>query len=544
MKTLVLIAAVCITQFSFSQIPTNSWVSEGGSALYREVGNAVVSDVFGNCYVVGSFQDTAVFGSFSLVSAGNVDLFIVKYDHNGNCIWAKSAGSASLDIASDITIDDDGNLYVVGYYSQNINFDNISKSSSGEVDAFIAKIDQNGNYQWIETINGPVDVWSYAVYFNTMNKNVYLAGDYGVSLTCGNSNLGLISTGGYEGYLASIDKQGNFTWIKNLGAPNSDQFVKDMTIDNNGSIYVYGDFQDNIDFGTGITLTTDIKPDKVPFLVKFDLSGAAQWAKKIERSSQSNINGFTRSTDITIDNLDNVLITGYSAQGIVIDSTDVLHQSGDHGVYVVKIDDSGQVVWGNMASGTGFYWGNSVATDSLNNVYLTGRSDGLLDFSPYIFQSGNTFFIVQLSGANGNWTGLHVGQSSSTGEMEGHDMHIGTDGSVYVTGEYLGTVQLDNNGVNSQNILNTNAFLAKYSSIPTSIFTPNAQNELIVSPNPNNGSFKINTLQRPIIRNALGQEIPFDFNNGFVNVSNQNKGLIILEVPTKGHFEVRKVIVE
>jgi len=79
--------------------------------------NGVASDINGNIYVTGNFEDTIIFDNVTLISEGNSDIFIVKYDASGNLLWAKRAGGPNFVYANDIAVDTSGNCYVVGSFT-------------------------------------------------------------------------------------------------------------------------------------------------------------------------------------------------------------------------------------------------------------------------------------------------------------------------------------------------------------------------------------------------------------------------------------------
>ena len=60
----------------------------------NEVGHAVVPDGLGGLFAVGAFEGTAAFGGLELVAAGGRDAFVLRLDSNGNVLWATSFGGA------------------------------------------------------------------------------------------------------------------------------------------------------------------------------------------------------------------------------------------------------------------------------------------------------------------------------------------------------------------------------------------------------------------------------------------------------------------
>lgn len=108
------------------------WSKQFGTSLDDEPRD-VKTDNSGNIYIVGG-----TFGSlFGTNNSRFTDLFIVKYDSNGNTLWSKQLGtSSSQDYAHGVTIDSSNNVYVVGF------------TQNGDTDIIVYKFDSNGNAVW------------------------------------------------------------------------------------------------------------------------------------------------------------------------------------------------------------------------------------------------------------------------------------------------------------------------------------------------------------------------------------------------------------
>jgi hypothetical protein len=118
-------------------------------------GRGVITDVNNNIYVHGEFANSKfLLGDFSLINSNTnskedgwySDIFVVKYAASGNLVWAKSAGCQGSDHAKRITIDDKGDLYITGYFSE-YNFKDGSKDGFkiGDTTATLQESD-NGIY--------------------------------------------------------------------------------------------------------------------------------------------------------------------------------------------------------------------------------------------------------------------------------------------------------------------------------------------------------------------------------------------------------------
>ncbi|MDD4223998.1 MAG: T9SS type A sorting domain-containing protein [Candidatus Cloacimonetes bacterium] len=222
----------------------------GGSG--SDVGRAV--SVFGDAclYVTGSFTETVLFGNTTLTSSGGKDVFIGNLDTNGNWIWAKKAGGASDESAHGIAGDNAANVYLTGRFIGVIHFGDISLSSSGFEDCFIAKLDSDGNWQWAVRAGGPgQDFGEFVAVDNA--ANVYFTGYFEDTASFGSAWFA--SIGYVDIFVAKLDSDGNWQWAVQAGGTNYD-FGKGIAVDGSAHIHLTGSFLGTAGFGT-ISLGTN-----------------------------------------------------------------------------------------------------------------------------------------------------------------------------------------------------------------------------------------------------------------------------------------------
>src|SRR5258706_6575866 len=109
-KILTLSAAIIFWVNGFSQ----NWLWARAATGVAE-GLSVATDASGNVFVTGYFvSDSITFGTTTLVNAGatNTDIFLAKYDGNGNVLWAKSAGGTPVDVGWCVATDASGNVFI------------------------------------------------------------------------------------------------------------------------------------------------------------------------------------------------------------------------------------------------------------------------------------------------------------------------------------------------------------------------------------------------------------------------------------------------
>ena len=172
---------LCIIYFMLNvslsaQTPEWQWATNAGGSDV-DFGNGIAIDSNDNSYIIGYFEYSASFGSYSVTSYGSTDIFVAKIDTNGNWQWAVNAGGISSDSGYAIAVDSNGNSFVTGYYRDNANFGPYILTSNGVQDIFIAKIDTNGNWQWAASAGGSSDDIARAIAIDN-NGNSYITGNF------------------------------------------------------------------------------------------------------------------------------------------------------------------------------------------------------------------------------------------------------------------------------------------------------------------------------------------------------------------------------
>jgi hypothetical protein len=374
MKKLITITIyfILINNF-YSQNPTWLWASGAGGPLSEE-GTSIAIDSSGNCYVTGFFtSNNCTFGSTVLSNVSFSDVFIAKYDASANLLWAKSAGGLGEDKGKAIAVDLSGNTYVTGVFnSSTITFDTISITASTNNDIFIAKYNSDGNILWVKKINGTGGDFSTGLYIDE-NGNCFISGYFsGSSIQFGNTTLlnQNSSFGGLNYFVAKLDSAGNHIWAK--AAVSGNVIGNSVKVNHNGNIFVTGNFSGTTTFDT---ITKISNGSKDVFVAKYDSLGNAIWVKSVGGSNEENANdigvdkfgncyitGYFKSINFTVNGTtitnsgapDGDMITlKYDSLGNLIWIKKAFNYSNDLGLKIA-VDDVGNSYVG------GYYNGSSV----------------------------------------------------------------------------------------------------------------------------------------------------------------------------------------
>ena len=366
------------------------WAKSMGDFRYQ-AGYAIALDTAKNIYITGIFFGTLDFdpgpGVTSLSSAGNEDIFICKFDNNGNFNWAKKIGGLSNDFCNAIALDKFGNIYLNGYFDGTSDFDpgtgvfNMSSTGGNATDIYVCKLDRNGDFQWARQIGGTLSDAAYSISVDNLN-NVYSTGFFfgTVDFDPGSGVLNLASNGFGDGFILKLSSDGSFINAGNIGSNNRVRCIS-LALDNSGFMYVTGSFDGNADFdiGNGTSILSSPVDDEDVFIAKYDLQFNLAWVKQIGGPS------FQKSFSVAVDVADNVYATGHYNGTADFDpgsGTYNLTAIGDPDVFVLKLNKLGEFAW--VAHATGLFYGSgySIKVDRGNNIIVGGTFEGTKDFDP------------------------------------------------------------------------------------------------------------------------------------------------------------------
>jgi hypothetical protein len=423
-------------------------------------------DAAGNLYTVGDFWNTVDFdpgpGVANLSSLGGYDIFVTKYDANGNYIWARQLGGTRYNFGYGITVDASGNVYTTGWYDGTVDFDpgagtfNLSANNgSGYYDVFISKLDANGNFVWAKSMGGSGSDEGMGIQLDATG-NIYIAGSYAYTVdfdpNAGVSNL--VSPDFDAIFIAKYDANGNYIWAKSIdGTYNQEAY--NIALDASGNVYttgrLYGTPAHPVDFDPGPGVFNLAPDQNAIFVSKLDSNGNFVWAKLIEADF---------GQDIAFDAASNVYVTGKFVGTTDFDPNagvfNLTSAAGPGDIFVLKLTSAGDLVWVKQMGGTGFmtFSGNEnkgfgITIDPTGNVLTTGVFAGNGDFDPgagtYTLNANSTgypnAFISKLD-KDGNFIWATALGGNNTEE---YGVSITTDaaGNIYTGGKYAGTVDFD-----------------------------------------------------------------------------------------------------
>jgi len=323
-----------------------------GSATGTDYGYALTVDQNGNTYVAGFGNGT---------NPATYDIFVLKYDADGNSVWTQRWTSPITNYSAyaySIAVDNQGNVFTTGFMSDGF--------TDGE---FITlKFNSAGDLQWAMPYNGSTSTIDYA---NCIvvdgDGNSYITGWSG-----GANNSHDITTIKY-------DPDGTELWVKRYnGSADDNDYGYWLALDPSGNVYVTGQ---SVETGSDNDITT----------IKYAPNGDELWIRHYNGPA----NGYDAGQAIAVDNAGNAYVTGNHTTATGLECV------------TLKYSTNGDLLWVSPFSGPdndGVLI--SIALDDSANAYVSG----------FVFRGGASDWVTIKYDTNGveQWSQLYNGPGNSS----------------------------------------------------------------------------------------------------------------------------------
>lgn len=352
----------------FDNLGSCLWATQFGSPLSNTAAKAIAIDDIGNAYIAGTFTDTMVIGGTTLPPYGVIDMFITKVNPSGTPIWAKRCGGLAVDNATALAIDNLNNVYLGGtyYFKAYFDGDSIGNNITHE-NIFITKYSSTGQVQWIKEAGGAQD--DACTGLSVSNNRLYVTGTIvGASCSFSPNN---ISAANADAFIAKYNLSGTNIWVKKAGGPQND-YGKGVGTDQFGNAYMVGTIFQNATFGNGISLNAG-NFDQL-YIAKYDSLGNCLWAKKGGNPALPNsIGGVV--TDI---NGASMLLGSFKNTATFAPFN--ITSTGNEDACFVKYSPNGTCQYAMKAGGTGSDFAYSGAWLPANEFVVTGSYQSTATF--------------------------------------------------------------------------------------------------------------------------------------------------------------------
>jgi hypothetical protein len=252
-------------QIGFARVLPASRGSELESAFSGQAGGpgddqptAVATFPDGSAVIVGTFERTATFGSFSLTSRGGRDAFIARIDNQGAFTFARPIGGRGDDAALAVAAFAGGSAVVTGRFQGEAQASGVSTdvgiAAAGgpdDEDVFIVRFNQRGDIEFAVSAGGNEADAGLGV-AALGDGSAVVSGSFRGTARFGRgpSSLELIAAGGTDAFLARYDARGPLQHASSAGGAGNDVGAAVAAL-SDGTMLMAGRFAGTATFGGG-----------------------------------------------------------------------------------------------------------------------------------------------------------------------------------------------------------------------------------------------------------------------------------------------------
>lgn len=358
--------------------------------------------------------------------------------------WAATFGGIGEDVTRDMGIDDSGNVYSTGYFTDSSDFDPSESDhileSTGWYDVFVQKLDSEGNLVWVISFGGESFDYGTSIDIDT-DGNIYVTGVFveTVDFDPTDGIVELTSTGAEDIFVVKLNPEGQLLWAKNMGSDSYEESTG-VSVDGNGNVYLTGYFNETGDYDPSenvYELTSNGGQDL--FILKLNPDGDFLWAHGIGGPEQE------LSLAMDVDELGSAYLTGLF-KGTVDFATgeDELEITATEGsdAFMLKINALGGTEIASAIGGTLNDSGADIAVDQSGNAYISGFFFGSIVGADetYTNDGFEDAFVVKIN-PFGSTEWLRVIQGE--GFQNAYGIGASPDGKVIVSGYFSDTADFD-----------------------------------------------------------------------------------------------------
>ena len=357
-------------------------------------------DADGFIYVTGFFSGyDADFDGFTIVNTDwGTDCtpmgYIGKLDSNGNWLWVdKFDGIKDARGSRDnrLAIDNFSNIYCVGGFENTADYGPYSLTSNGEWDAFIFKMDKDGNWLWADKLGSNKSDRANSIAIDICD-DIYITGEYRNPMVFSGANASngsdtLSHKQKRDVFVAKMNNQGQWKWAKRARSSGTDKSYQ-MSVDINKQVFVCGTTGgaagDSTKFSDNLIVPPQISNDTTMSSWVAQIDGSSNtgdwlWAKL----AGSNTDDDDRANDICADGFGNVYAVGFfedvaNFDGLLLDAT-------------ARKKDI--FVWKMSMTPASFTYNNSTDTVFYSEVVYNPLDTGLFIQTSFTIDGCDTLFV-------------------------------------------------------------------------------------------------------------------------------------------------------
>ncbi|HEY0976061.1 MAG TPA: T9SS type A sorting domain-containing protein [Flavobacteriales bacterium] len=464
------------------------------------------TDGQGHTFVTGTFAGNSDLdpgpSTVSFLSKGFLDVFISRFDADGQQLWTSVIGGSQYEYAYDVALDPQGDVILCGSFSGTVDFDpgpgTMEATAIHDQDLYLLKLSgDDGSLIWLRTNGGNELDECQEVALDPAGNIIALGVSYGtMDMDPGPATSPLTSD---RNFIWKLTNDGDYIWSGAL--PGEDAVhLRGLSIFSNGDFVIAGKNWGTLDLDP--TAGSTIIGSSGIFVARYSAAGQLLWERHLN-------GGFIN--DMVLDTQGNIVLggeIGITDGQVDLDpgpGTDLHATDREFEAFIWKLDGNGDHLWSRALPSSSDSRLYAIATDAMGNVRCTGTYFADLDADPgpgehilpYSYPEPMTedAYVLGLD-ADGGF--LWAGAIAGTG-LE-RTSGVGTDdqGNLFVVGIHHGETDFDpgpgtdlHTGPSPLNA-GSNFILRLSAALPMSIATDDVPST-IIHPNPTDDRIQVST---------------------------------------------------
>jgi gliding motility-associated-like protein len=403
-------------------------------------GEAMAVDPDGNVIVTGLFVGQITIGSQVLIDTdGQGDIFIIKYNPQGQVLWANQVRTPHGAYSMYLSTDESGNIYLGGPFTEQVSFGSTTLNiGSGASALFISRFNADGVFAWAVQCGSPADDNETIGGFIYHQGSVFVAGSFRGPFLFPGGGVMSGTAGSDNFFLMKLNSlTGSATFGRTIGhtcAPGSATFQLTgncLSIDANNNLYFAGNFTHCVSLGYEPVSSISMNPPNAlynAFLAKYNLSGEILWAAPITTNA-----GTIFVAQVALDKDDHPYVTGSYSTDIQLSPQINFNRSNTQPYsFLARYDPTGAPLW--MREITAIDPAPQIAINACG-VFITGSislpNTGVDGFPPI---PPCDVYVAKYSYDNDpQWVALADGEGVTHGDV-GKSIAVTESGQVYAGG--------------------------------------------------------------------------------------------------------------
>ncbi len=377
----------------------------------NETAQSVIKTIDGGYAIAGFTQsnDLDVVGKLN----ESYDYWVVKFNVDNELQWSKNYGGKNDDRGQSIIQTIDGGFFITGFSKSN---DGDIGTNFGSNDFWVAKLDIDGTILWEKSIGFSGTDQAFSA-IQTSDAGYLIVGTLDVTASSqqGNDRSSLLKKhAGGDSWAVKLDANGTKQWRRYFGGSNTDTAYDVIETEDNGYLMI----------GLSDSNDIDISNSKGTYdfwIVKIDSKGALVWEKSYGGTEIDQAYSIAKTLN------GNYIITGDSRSNTI----DVNSNYGSADIWTIMINDVGEIIWKKNYGGSGFDTSNAVISSRNGGFYIVGNSRSS-DNNLTSNKGNNDVWVLKIDDSgNIEWE-----KSIGGTEIDlGFDIAELDDGSVIIVGE-------------------------------------------------------------------------------------------------------------